>query len=262
MRLISLAGVIAICGAPAFVSAAEGEEAPAVSIEILLEGVALQSEGLVESFATGEYEVRTRVLEIDDDGRPKMERNTIDRVVQKEGVPELTLVSAVEGGEDVRERILEERAERQEEAKKEAAEEGRDGKGRERGDFPNPFRGELQEKYRFEIAGPDRHVPGALKVTFEPKGKPDKKLFTGHAIIDAERRRMISLTARPSKYPFGLDEMFISVTFGEEGGRPILQRIFGKGRGGLPLMKRNFEFSSRFLQWKLPASPAPVAPPP
>ncbi len=251
----ALFGLACLLGVLAAASQARAESPPATTpgppdLETLLEGIADQSDALIQAFEIGAFRVRTRVRQFDSDGEVKLDRRALDVIEQVEGKPVARLVEATENGEDVLEKLKAERAERRAKAKKKAdADDG----SKKRSDFPNPFRSSVSNDYHFEIRPPSAKRPDLLRIAFRPKGKPKKELFVGMAVVDPVKRTMIRLSARPSKFPLGLDEMMLTVTFDEVEGRPVIRRIDGEGKGGLLFIKKHFKFGSAFSAWSFPS---------
>jgi hypothetical protein len=201
-------------------------------------------------YREGAVTMSSKVEELDGDGKVEHSQEVVVRLQQKDGKPDGELLRAVRDGKDV---TAEERA--AQEARRAQAEGEPKGKKEGQVALSTPFSAEVQEKYRFELLGPDSNDPKRIRVGFGPKGKKSKDVWIGEAVVDPEQGTLHWMKQRPSDYPAFVDRMEMVLEFNAPTpAGPAISAMRIEGKGGLPFFKKQFRSETTFTDYALPGS--------
>lgn len=232
-------------------SAAAGTEAPAE----LLRKLAEHDARLMALYQQGAVTMSNKVEELNGDGKVEHSQEVVVRLQSKDGQPDGELVRAVRDGKDV---TAEEQKNREARRLSEGGGAKDGGKKEVKVALSTPFGAEVQEKYRFEVLGPDQHTPGWLRVAFTPKGKKSKELWIGEAVVDPEKGSLHWMKQRPSDYPAFVDRMDMVLEFQTPTPMgPAVTTVRIEGQGGLPFFKKKFRAVTSFSDYAMPAASGP-----
>ena len=126
------------------------------------------------------------------------------------------------------------------------------GKKQVRLSFESPFAPSKQPLYRFRILGPDRSGPNRVRISYEPAGERTVELSIGEAIVDTAEGRMVRLSGHPSKFPWFVERMQVTLVYEEP--TPLgsmLSRMEGEGEGGFLFIRKRMRMEGNFGDWKV-----------
>jgi hypothetical protein len=210
----------------------------------LLARLAESDSRLAAAQANGSLMARSVVEELSSDGKVTGRRDVLTRIVRKNGKTSPELVRSIRDGKDVTE------AEKKGKLKIE--------------DNGSPFAVTAQPLYRFWVVGPDKADPSKLLIGFSPRGKPDKSLSVGQAVVDPSAGTLLRLEIRPSKNPTFVKKLEITMTFGyPTPAGPALSGMDVYGEVGMLFFVSRFRTMTTLtdFQFTAPAPPPPVEPP-
>jgi len=214
---------------------------PPGELESLLARAGASTDEAAARLERASFRERTRMEELDGDGKPKTVTLTEATVRRVDGKPLRTLVSATRDGKDVLEELR-------------AKEEERKAKGKgKRGELKieSPFRSGEQARYRFTLLGGGEGA--TRKVGFEPKeGEDPEQTGRGEASLEAETGRVLRMTFAPAKLPRFVDRADTEVVFGPQG--PKRMEIHAKG--GFLFVRSRYHIVSEFSDYAWPPAEA------
>ncbi|HEY8209316.1 MAG TPA: hypothetical protein VIG99_17630 [Myxococcaceae bacterium] len=211
----------------------------------LLKKLADRDARLTRLYKEGAVTMTSRVEELDKGGKVQHTQTVVLRLTQKDGKPHGEVVRASRDGQDVTEE------ERKTQAEKQArADEDPKGKKDGRMSMTLPFDAATQPKYQFQLLGPDAKNPSLSRIGFGPRGKPDKDIWAGEAVVDPSSGEVKWMKQRPSDLPAFVDRLEMVFEFGastSEG--PAISTLQMEGEGGLPFFKKKFRVMTTFSDY-------------
>jgi hypothetical protein len=216
---------------------------PAPVPDELLKKLADRDARLTRLYKEGAVTMTSRVEELDKAGKPQHTQVVVLRLTQKDGKPHAEVLQASRDGQDVTQ------DERKQQAEKEARAE-EDPKKSQRMTMTLAFDAAVQPQYRFQLLGPDANDPSLARIGFGPRGKPDKDVWAGEAVVDPSSGELKWMKQRPSDLPAFVDRMEMVLEFGaptSEG--PAVSTFRMEGQGGLPFFKKRFRVTTTFSDY-------------
>lgn len=206
-----------------------------------------ESDRRLEPFTKkGSCESRTVWEELDRHGAVKSRSEFHSKVRYDGGEMSTEVIRAVRDGEDV---TAEERAKR---AKEKAKKKESSGKKQVRLSFESPFAPSKQSLYRFRILGPEPSAPDRVRISYEPAGEKTVELSIGEAVVDTKAGRLIRLSGHPSRFPWFVDRMQVTLVYEEP--TPLgsmLSKMEGEGEGGFLFIRKRMRMHGTFGDWKV-----------
>lgn len=210
----------------------------------LLKKLADRDARLTRLYKEGAVTMTSRVEELDKAGKVQHTQTVVLRLTQKDGKPHGEVLSASRDGQDVT--ADERKAQAEKQARADEDPKGKNG----RMSMTLPFDAAAQPQYQFQLLGPDANDPALSRIGFGPRGKPNKDLWTGEAVVDPSSGEVKWMKQRPSELPTFVDRIEMVFQFGAptaEG--PAISTLKMDGEGGLPFFKKKFRVVTTFSDY-------------